>query len=114
MPNPLGMDFTGERYVPDRGWAAIAYEHLARYLFSAGPAEGRRVLDVGSGEGYGARLLAETASEVVGVDVSEEAISHAAAKYAAGRANLTYRRASATALPFPAASFDLVTCFEML
>ena len=31
---PVGMDTTGERYVPDHGWANIAYEHLSRYLFA--------------------------------------------------------------------------------
>jgi hypothetical protein len=28
------MDFTGERFIPGQGAAAIAYEHVARYLLA--------------------------------------------------------------------------------
>ena len=37
---------------------------------------GRRVLDLGSGEGFGASILAETATEVVGLDIDERAVEH--------------------------------------
>jgi SAM-dependent methyltransferase len=52
--------------------------HIARYLLAKSYCGGRRVLDVACGEGYGSRLLKDWgATEVYGIDVSEEAISHA-------------------------------------
>ena len=42
---------------------------------------GRRVVDLASGEGYGAGVLARTASSVVGVEANLEAFDHARAKY---------------------------------
>lgn len=39
-------------------WAELAAPHLARYLFAAERVAGRRVLDLGSGAGYGAAAQA--------------------------------------------------------
>jgi predicted O-methyltransferase YrrM len=39
----------------------LAYEHFARYLFATRLANRKRILDIGSGEGYGAYLMAKTA-----------------------------------------------------
>ncbi|MDD5308934.1 MAG: methyltransferase domain-containing protein [Deltaproteobacteria bacterium] len=110
----MSLDFTGERYVPEQGWASIAYEHLSRYLFARRLAAGRRVLDLGSGEGYGSFTIAERADSVLGIDVDKAAIWHARGKYGKQRANLAYRQGSATALPCEDGRFDLVVCFEML
>jgi SAM-dependent methyltransferase len=108
------MEFSGERYVPDQGWAGIAYEHLSRYLFAQPLAAGMDVLDVGSGEGYGAHLLAGTAASVIGVELSEQAVAHATRRYAGGAPNLRYLQGSATQLPLEPGSVDLVVAFEML
>ncbi|MCA9773330.1 MAG: methyltransferase domain-containing protein [Myxococcales bacterium] len=108
------MEFTGERYVPAAGWASIAYEHLSRYLMALPHARGKSALDVGCGEGYGTRLLASHADDATGIDVSPEAVRHARARYGAEASNLRYLVGSASLLPFPDRTFDLVTCFEML
>ncbi|MFO1315286.1 MAG: class I SAM-dependent methyltransferase [Burkholderiales bacterium] len=103
------LTFTGERFLPDvRG--PIWYEHWHRYAAVAPLAAGRRVLDAACGEGYGSHLLAQSARQVTGVDVSAEAIAHARARYA--RANLEFAAASVTALPLPDAAVDLVVSFE--
>lgn len=103
--------FTGERFTPEsRG--AIWYEHWHRYCVVAALARGRRVLDAACGEGYGSALLAHDAAEVVGVDVGAEAIAHAKARYA--HPNLTFVRASVTALPLASSSIDLVVSFETI
>ena len=103
--------FTGERFTPEsRG--AIWYEHWHRYCAVAKIARGRRVLDAACGEGYGSALLAREAAVVIGVDVGADAIAHAQSRYALS--NLTYLRASVTALPLAPASVDLVVSFETI
>ena len=51
------LDWTGERFVPWAKEAAVAYEHLHRYLWSSNFIEDKRVLDLASGEGYGGEIL---------------------------------------------------------
>jgi SAM-dependent methyltransferase len=52
--------------------------HIARYALVKGICNGRSVLDIACGEGYGTALLADWgASEVVGVDVSADTIDRA-------------------------------------
>lgn len=106
------MEFTGERLVPGKVNSCIHYEHLHRYVFAASLATGRRVLDLGSGEGYGAALLARTAESVVGVDISQEAVAHACVTY--GESNVRFVCADARRLTFAAGSFDLVVSFELI
>lgn len=114
MKGPSAMEFTGERYIPEKGWASIAYEHLSRYMFAANFVQGKKVLDLGSGEGYGAHFLSKVASSVVGMDLDEEAVRHACRKYGPTTGNLTYKRGSAAEIPFEGKQFEVVVCFEML
>ena len=72
------LPFTGERFIPGVP-GEIWLEHWHRYHFAARWAMGRRVLDVACGEGYGTALLARTAAQVTGVDISTQAIGHAQA-----------------------------------
>jgi 2-polyprenyl-3-methyl-5-hydroxy-6-metoxy-1,4-benzoquinol methylase len=87
--------------------------HLARYRFAGRSAAGRTVLDVGSGEGYGAAALAEQAEKVLGVDYSPVAVEHAREKYRLP--NLSFEVGDALNLDrHLLGGFDLVTCFEVL
>lgn len=107
----MQMPFTGERYVPElRG--QIYYEHLHRYAVALEMARGADVLDIASGEGYGAAYLSTVARSVVGVDIDAHAVRHAAARYTA--MNLSFRVGSCTSLPIPDQSVDLVVSFETL
>lgn len=106
------LEFTGERVVPGQVDVDLWNEHLARYLFAARIARRRRVLDIGCGAGYGSAELAHTATAVTGVDISPEAVALAQSSYIAP--NLRFLAASATSIPFPDASFDLITCFEVI
>lgn len=105
------MEFTGERFLPEE-LGDIALEHKHRYLLAAIYAQGKDVLDIASGEGYGSALLANVAKSVVGVDISSETVAHAQRKYIAH--NLRYCQGSAAAIPLPDASVDLVVSFETI
>jgi SAM-dependent methyltransferase len=109
---PSSLQFTGERFVPGAP-GAIAYEHCHRYVFARRFVGGKRVLDAACGEGYGSALLASAAGGVIGVDVDGPTVIHASAAYGA-RANVRFVVATVTDLPFAAASFDVVVCFETI
>jgi ubiquinone/menaquinone biosynthesis C-methylase UbiE len=94
--------------VNDDLWA----EHLARYAYATRLSKGARVLDIGCGAGYGTATLAQHALAATGIDVSADAVEFARAHYPLP--NLTFLGASATALPFPSASFDVITAFEVI
>jgi 2-polyprenyl-3-methyl-5-hydroxy-6-metoxy-1,4-benzoquinol methylase len=107
------IEWTGERCVPWAEDAPIAYEHYHRYLWAGQLVRGRRVLDLGSGEGFGAAILAETAVEVLGVDVDEAAVLHSRANHI--RPNLRFEQGSASDLSaIPSGSLDAVVAFEMI
>jgi glycosyltransferase involved in cell wall biosynthesis/SAM-dependent methyltransferase len=110
-PGEAQLEFTGERFTPERD-GPIAHEHLHRYLFALQFCAGKDVLDIASGEGYGAFVLARVARRADGVDLSPEAVRHAVARYR--RENLTYRQGSCTEIPIADASVDVVVSFETI
>lgn len=105
------LEFTGERFTPECV-REIFYEHWHRYAWARDLVTGRTVLDAACGEGYGSRLLAETAGHVIGVDMDRASIEHAGRRYQAS--NLEFRAADCTRLPFDDDSFDAVVSFETL
>jgi GT2 family glycosyltransferase/SAM-dependent methyltransferase len=110
---PRLIEWTGERMVPWAPDVQVIYEHLHRYWFAANLAEGRRALDLGSGEGYGTAILASVADSAVGIELDETTVAHSRANY--GAANLEYRVGSALDLSeFGDGEFGLVVCFEVL
>jgi SAM-dependent methyltransferase len=85
------LELTGERTLPDVPEENYWYRrHVAVYEWIAERCEGRRVVDLASGEGYGTDLLAQRAGEVIGVDANPEAFEHARARYR--RPNLGFAR----------------------
>ena len=103
-----------ERFDPATEENKMVLDHYARYLFAAPLAQGKRVLDVACGPGYGSRLLIEKgAHEVVGADVSQEAVDYAQLHYAHER--ITYVCQDILALhPDENGTFDVIVCFETL
>ncbi len=106
------LEFTGERFTPECV-REIRYEHWHRYAFALDLVRGKRVLDAACGEGYGSNLLAGVAGNVIGIDISGEAISHARSRYG-DRGNLEFRCADAAQLELPDKSVDVVVSFETL
>lgn len=107
------IDWTGERCVPWAPDIPVVYEHFHRYLWAQPLVKGKRVLDLGSGEGFGSAILADGAASVVGIDIAEDAVEHAILNYQGGV--LSFKVASATDLSaFPDDSFDVVVSFEVI
>ncbi|MDG0980794.1 MAG: methyltransferase domain-containing protein [Halieaceae bacterium] len=105
------LEFTGERYLPSV-MGQIELEHVHRYIIAREIVQDKVVLDIASGEGYGSNFLAEVASKVIGVDISDETISHANSKYQ--RENLEFMVGSCANIPLESASVDVVVSFETI
>ena len=105
------MEFDGERFVPELV-GEIKYEHLHRYAIAMNFTAGKSVLDIASGEGYGAALLAQEARFVVGVDINSEVTEHAKNRYP--YRNLSFCVGSCAAIPLSNNSIDLVSSFETI
>ncbi len=86
-------------------------EHAARYVFALPFVEGRRVLDIACGTGYGIGLLRSKASFVTGVDIDPEAAKSAIAECGENAGVLL---GNGIGLPFGDGAFDIVTSFETL
>src|SRR5919112_307500 len=86
---PLALD--GERTLPDVPEENYWFRrHLAVYEWVARQVADLRVIDMASGEGYGAEVLAAHAASVVGVEANPDAFEHARLRYV--RANLRFER----------------------
>jgi SAM-dependent methyltransferase len=101
-----------ERIVPDETEAGVVALHLKRYEFALPSCEGREVLDLGCGVGYGTARIADVARRVVGGDVDPDSIAYARERYRRG--NAQFVELDATALAFDDASFDVVCSFETI
>ena len=107
------MKFTGERYIPDNfKFSEIAIEHMSRYLALVDVVKDKIVLDAASGEGYGSFLISKYAREVVGIDISAEAISFSNKNYKTE--NLKYIQSDIKEIPTGDNYFDIVVSFETI
>jgi len=92
----------GKDYVPGRSWKGLA-EALLRLL---PPLE---IVDMGSGEGAYALLLALRAKKVIAIDASEKMLEIGREQAArAGLKNIEFRQGDMEAAPLDASSADLV------
>lgn len=119
---------TGEQAceIPDLGPAAYGAwrgsdvgattERLERALILEliGEVNGRRVLDVGCGDGDLAVALWQRGATVVGIDVSAAMIEAAKARAKTHDAGIEYHVASADHMPFPNEHFDVVVAVTIL
>ena len=112
--NPTDLDHSqqpsGERLVLAGSDPDLRNEHLARYCFAEPLARGRRVLDAGCGEGYGAARFVRDSATVYGLDKSAEAVAHGRANYP----GVVFVLGDCVQLPFADASVDLVVAFEVI
>ena len=110
---PEVIDVTGEVISPEHdNITPLFMRHVAAYNFFKGYVAGKKVLEIGFGEGYGTYSLAETAREITGIDVSSALVEHARSKYQ--KENLYFLKADAGRLPFPDGSFEVVLNSQVL
>lgn len=105
------LPFTGERFVPGDGGGQIAVEHAHRYMWAAPLVAGMDVVDLGSGSGYAANLLAGTKS-YVGYDIARDAVAFAQRKF--GAPTVSFEVADVADTQRAESSTDVVICFEVL
>jgi len=71
-------------------------------------------IDIGCGEGYNTRLLAQQGAQLTAIDISENFIEKAKDAESNQQLNIHYLVASAEKLPFKDACFDFATSFMCL
>lgn len=109
------MEFTGERMIPEyNDGQGIHLEHMARYMFASQFVEGKVVLDIACGSGYGSDYLLEKgrACQVFGVDIAEEAIAYSKERYQ--NPDLKFLSGSVEKIPLEDRSIDVVVSFETI
>jgi ubiquinone/menaquinone biosynthesis C-methylase UbiE len=82
---------------------------VQRYALAAQLAKGQRVLEVACGAGIGLGIVQQSATQLVGCDLTYRVLAVAQGHYGA---RLPLAGADAQSLPFAAASFDLLLSFE--
>lgn len=98
-------------HVEDTLWWYVGMRHIAERVLGGrlgGATRPLRLLDAGCGTGGNVRWL-ERFGTTFGIDLSPHAIH-----FCAERGLRRIARASVLTLPFPAASFDLVTSFDVI
>ncbi|WLP90093.1 class I SAM-dependent methyltransferase [Gordonia sp. NB41Y] len=105
------LALTGERTVPgipaENYWFRrheIAYQHILDRC------AGRQLLEAGSGEGYGAAMLADAGAQVTCVDYDESAVAHTRRRYP----QVTIQQGNLVDLPLADASVDTVVNFQVI
>ncbi len=107
------LEDTGERYLPEAAnKAEQTYDHISRYRLAERYVQGKQTIDLGSGAGYGTYSLAAVARNIVGIDLSEEAVGYSSRRYQAP--NLRYGAGSVTELPYRDGSFEAAVSFEVI
>ncbi|RMI35422.1 class I SAM-dependent methyltransferase [Nocardia stercoris] len=105
------LPLTGERTVPgipeENYWFR---RHEIVYARLLDRCVDREVLEAGSGEGYGADMIAGVATKVTGVDYDTSAVEHVRAAYP--RVHMI--QGNLADLPLPDASVDVVVNFQVI
>jgi len=113
-PTDIGSDHC--RVVPPEGQAQpqkhfeyarhlFAYQEFSRRMTITG-----RVLDLGSGEGYGSNQIASLGGNVIGADLGWKALLHARNKYP----SIPVVGCNSEALPFIHHCFESVVSFQVI
>jgi SAM-dependent methyltransferase len=108
---------TSERHSPDHVASdeerGLDVRHRYAYDLVRDYAETQyRLLDVGSGEGYGSTILAPLVASYVGIDVSSDAVADARGRY--GSDSVSFQEYDGLTIPHTDGSFELITSFQVI
>jgi len=92
----------------------VAAEQARVLANMIGRIKDRTILDVGTGSGRAALLLARGAARVTAIDASEEMLDEARKRAAAQMLNVNFLRGDVHRLEFRDRSFDVVVCLRVL
>ncbi|MDZ7912363.1 MAG: methyltransferase domain-containing protein [Rhodococcus sp. (in: high G+C Gram-positive bacteria)] len=105
------LPLTGERTVPgipEENYWFRRHEVVYRALLER--CTDRRVLEAGSGEGYGANMIADVATKVTGLDYDISAVEHVRARYP----RVEMLHGNLAELPLVDDSVDVVVNFQVI
>ena len=90
------------------------YLNTPAFLAMLPDVHGLTGIDIGCGEGHNTRLIAQQGARLVGIDIAEVFVRHAAEAEQKDPLGIEYRVASAVEIPFPAEHFDFATAVMSL
>ncbi len=90
------------------------YVNTPAFLSMLPQVKGLRGLDIGCGEGYNTRLIAQRGADMVGLDISAKFVRHAQERENEEPLGIAYLSASGCALPFADEQFDFAVAFMSL
>ncbi len=90
------------------------YLNTPAFLAMLPDVRGLSGIDIGCGEGHNTRLIAKQGAALVGIDIADVFIRHAAEAEQKEPLGIEYRVASAVEIPFPAQHFDFATAVMSL
>jgi 2-polyprenyl-3-methyl-5-hydroxy-6-metoxy-1,4-benzoquinol methylase len=101
---------TGERILLEKETPLMIARHFCAYRFAESFANGKDVLDIGCGEGYGSDFLSNCAKSVLGIDYDRDVISYAREKYS--KKNLEFLILDIKDLAGLNRKFDVICSFQ--
>lgn len=103
-----------ERMMPEGKHASddlMISHHMARYdwAIESKKITGKKILDLGCGEGYGTNMLRQAGYDTSGMDISPDVVAAAKQKYGGD-----FFQGDIRQIPQPAATYDSIVCFEVI
>ena len=108
----MEVKVTGEYLLPGHFPKKTEEEHFERYSYASKNIEGKKVLDIACGVGYGCKMYSDAgAKEIVGIDILENNITYAKENYQTEKIN--FIKDSIYDIKY-VENFDIITCFETI
>ncbi len=101
---------TGERILLEKETPLMIARHFCAYEYAKGFVNGKEVLDIGCGEGYGSDFMAGYAKSVLGIDYDKTVVDYAKNKY--HRAGLEFSALDIKKLDSLNRRFDVICSFQ--
>jgi SAM-dependent methyltransferase len=100
-------------YDPNKVEPIHILEYYHQYLYASRFTKNKRVLDIASGEGYGAAFVSLNAESVMGIGGNDDVVTHASQKYAEF-SNLRFEVGRSEELKILENSIDVAIAFDVL